>query len=98
MKTKKYKLIGGGHRQDGVDYKRGDIIETNMDLCALFQNKFIDLSGGPDIEEKSAVKISAPSPEAPPVIEQNEEEDDTEEDVEEEAHKPRKRRKVRTSK
>lgn len=30
----------GDHAQDGKIYKSGDIVETDIDLCALFRNKF----------------------------------------------------------
>ena len=35
-----FKLVGGGHDQDGKRYKRGDIIETEIDLFAKFGKKF----------------------------------------------------------
>ncbi len=35
-----FRLKGGSHAQDGKVYKKGDVIETDRNLCAMFRNKF----------------------------------------------------------
>ncbi len=41
-----FKLIGGGHVDEkGKSYKKGDHIESDMDLCAKFRGKFKLIEG-----------------------------------------------------
>ena len=40
-----FELTGGNHQQGGKTYKKGDRIETDMDLCAKFRGKFKLIEG-----------------------------------------------------
>ena len=39
-KAFKFKLLGGSHWVGDVAYNKGDIIESDDDLVAIFKNKF----------------------------------------------------------
>lgn len=40
-KKQQFVLTGGGHREsDGTSYTRGEVVESDRDLVALFPNKF----------------------------------------------------------
>ena len=66
----KYQLIGGQHEQFGKTYKKGDVIDTPIDLCKLFRGKFqrvITEGGSPVAVQLVQPQGKAPaSPEKPP--------------------------------
>lgn len=35
-----FRLIGGGHVEDGKSYEKGDIVESDKNLVSLFRGKF----------------------------------------------------------
>jgi hypothetical protein len=35
-----FRVKGGCHVEDGVTYRKGDMIETDVDLAATFRGKF----------------------------------------------------------
>ncbi len=35
-----FRVMGGSHVQDGKKYKKGDLVETSLDLCSMFRGKF----------------------------------------------------------
>ena len=39
-KKKKFVVLSGGHYEGGVQYKQGETVESEHDLCAKFENKF----------------------------------------------------------
>lgn len=59
METRKYRLIGGNHNQNGTTYKPGDIIESASALDKIFVGKFVRVDG------VQAVKDAPPPPPAP---------------------------------
>jgi hypothetical protein len=46
----RFKLIAGMHAQGGAVYRKGDIIESDQNLCQVLVNKFEDL--GPVAKER----------------------------------------------
>ncbi len=50
--SKQYRVLAGNHTQDGVVYKKGEVIETDHDLKKLFPLKFRVVGGGSDEEDE----------------------------------------------
>lgn len=71
----KYRILKGRHRQRGVDYVEGDILESDKNLAKVFPNKFALA----DADAKVTVK---PDP-RPSKNESVEDTDEEEEDAEE---------------
>lgn len=69
----KYKVKTSSHREDGVDYMKGDTIETDKDLVLLFgAEKFEHISGTPSkngrlkpINPKELFRLNAKAHAAP---------------------------------
>jgi len=40
-----FEVLGGNHVQDEKTYKKGDVVETNMDLVTMFPRKFNEIVG-----------------------------------------------------
>jgi len=59
----KFKLLTGDHQQDGVIYKKGDVIETPLDLKKMFVNKFEEIATPPP---PPATTGNEPSPDKKP--------------------------------
>jgi hypothetical protein len=63
-----FRVLGGNHVQDGVTYKKGEVIDTPMDLCGKFKGKFErvyhnDLTSNPkeaapDVSEEPEIPLS----------------------------------------
>lgn len=64
MKGKKqYRVIAGVHRENGVEKKVGEVVESDKDLIRLFPNKFVRVH--PDevpVKEPEAVAPPIPAP------------------------------------
>lgn len=58
--TAKYRLLAGGHSEAGNEYEKGEIIETENDLVAMFgAEKFQLISGKPRFNGKRKVNLRA---------------------------------------
>jgi len=42
-KVRAFKLNGGTHEQEGTMYRRGQVIKTELDLIAMFGDKFVEV-------------------------------------------------------
>ena len=54
----KFRLNSGTHFDQGREYSKGDIIESNSDLEKVFRNKFTKIDVGDTNDEKKSSKKS----------------------------------------
>lgn len=73
-KAYRFMLIANGrHVEDGVRYKKGQVVKSNRRLDLIFKNKF-ELIGEP--EEVTAIENTADTIPVPPVVEDDKGKDD----------------------
>lgn len=80
----RFRVIRGIHREGGRSYKKGDILESNIDLCKLFSGRFLSLSPKPAKPKVSVARAIKEEP-SEEVVPSEEAEAEAEEDVEAEA-------------
>jgi len=78
----RYQVIIGRHREGKTTYEKGQIVESESDLCLKFVGKFTDL--GPVHEDEPK-----PKRKAKPVVEEVDDEEEIAEEVEEEKPAPK---------
>lgn len=65
----RFEVLEGKHSEGGTIYKKGAIVETHLDLCAIWNHpnalKFRKLSDGPAPAAVAASKAAKSKPEAP---------------------------------
>jgi hypothetical protein len=54
----KYKVLAGQHMHFDKLYKKGDVIETDLDLLSLFENKFQRVHEQPTVPVKSETPVT----------------------------------------
>ena len=63
-KTRKFKAIRGKHDEAGVTYGRGEIVETENDLVAMFPNRFEEI-----VVTEAPAPVVVPDAQAEPLVE-----------------------------
>jgi hypothetical protein len=98
-----FRLLAGGHNENGRNYKQGDVVESEGDLVKRFgTNKFVEV--GEPIKQTPLPKKKKPKKQEPeeeePVKDEEEEvvkdetTEESQEDDEEEDEKPKPKRKL----
>lgn len=59
-----FRVMGGGHVEEGKTYKKGELVSTERDLAGMFGEKFRLVSESPNPDSKIPLpKIPAPAEE-----------------------------------
>lgn len=62
-----FELLSGFHHEGGKEYKQGEIVRSDRNLCAVFKNKFRELVVGEPVLRPNLVAAEVLPPTVPEV-------------------------------
>jgi hypothetical protein len=62
LAMRKFKVTGGGYNDGKRSYKRGDVVESDLDLAKMFRNQFEEIRAGSAAGEGDDGSKPSPAP------------------------------------